>query len=100
MTHFALSPRLIPITVLTLILFGFSAIAHAVDPNTVRIFAAASTTNAVTDICILFSDKYPLKVLPSFASSSTLAKQIENSAPVDIYLSANKKWMDYLDARM
>jgi len=36
------------------------------------------------------------RITPSFASSSTLAKQIERGAPVDVYLSANKKWMDYL----
>jgi molybdate transport system substrate-binding protein len=36
------------------------------------------------------------KVRISFASSSTLAKQIDNGAPADIFISANKKWMDYL----
>ena len=35
----------------------------------------------------------------SFASSSTLAKQIEAGAPADIYLSANGQWMDYLQQR-
>jgi molybdate transport system substrate-binding protein len=35
----------------------------------------------------------------SFAASSTLAKQIDNGAPADLFLSANSKWMDYLDER-
>ena len=34
-----------------------------------------------------------------FAGSSILAKQIENGAPADLYLSANPAWMDYLEAR-
>ena len=39
------------------------------------------------------------RFVSSFASSSTLAKQIESGAPADVYLSANKKWMDYLEER-
>ena len=35
-------------------------------------------------------------MLPNFASSGALAKQIVQGAPADIYLAANPKWMDYL----
>jgi molybdate transport system substrate-binding protein len=65
----------------------------------VTVFAAASTTNAVTDIGAIFSENNGASFTPSFASSSTLAKQIENGAPADIYISANKKWMDYLEEK-
>jgi molybdate transport system substrate-binding protein len=34
-----------------------------------------------------------------FASSSTLARQIERGAPADLYIAANVKWMDYLQGR-
>jgi len=64
--------------------------------ETITVFAAASTTNAVTDIAALYEKAHPVKIRLSFASSSTLAKQIENGAPADIYLSANPKWMNYL----
>jgi molybdate transport system substrate-binding protein len=63
------------------------------------VFAAASTTNAVTDIGQLYAAGHPVRITPSFASSSTLAKQIENGAPADLYISANKKWMDYLQEK-
>lgn len=66
------------------------------DQKTITVFAAASTTNAVTDIAALYETDHPVKIRLSFASSSTLAKQIENRAPADIFLSANPKWMDYL----
>ena len=79
-----------------LFICGFVAPLNAEDAPVIRVYAAASTTNAVSDICSLFSSKYGVQALTSFASSSTLAKQIENGAPADIYISANKKWMDYL----
>ena len=60
------------------------------------VFAAASTTNAITDIARLFKEKNKGTVTHSFASSSTLAKQIANGAPADVYVSANPKWMNYL----
>jgi molybdate transport system substrate-binding protein len=44
-------------------------------------------------------EQNPERFVSSFASSSTLAKQIENGAPADIYISANPKWMDYLGER-
>jgi molybdate transport system substrate-binding protein len=60
------------------------------------VFAAASTTNAVTEIGQLYDALDAAHIIPSFASSSTLAKQIESGAPADVYLSADEKWMDYL----
>jgi molybdate transport system substrate-binding protein len=63
----------------------------------VTVFAAASLTNALTDIGKAFeaANKIPVKL--SFASSSALAKQIEQGAPADVYASADNKWMDYLE---
>ncbi|SLM28085.1 molybdate transporter subunit; periplasmic-binding component of ABC superfamily [Desulfamplus magnetovallimortis] len=74
-----------------------SAYADDGQSNKVRIFSAGSTINAVTDICNLFIEKKMGEITPSFAASSTLAKQIDQGAPADIYLSANPKWMDFLE---
>lgn len=65
----------------------------------VTVFAAASTTNAITDITVLYTERGLGKATTSFASSSTLAKQIASGAPADVYLSANKKWMDFLETK-
>ena len=62
----------------------------------VTVFAAASLTNALTDIGVLYEKEKATKIVHSFASSSTLAKQIENGAPADIFISADTKWMNYL----
>jgi molybdate transport system substrate-binding protein len=71
--------------------------SSAADPLTV--FAAASTTNAINDIGKIFSDKGMGKITPSYASSSTLAKQIENGAPANVFISADEPWMNYLEER-
>ncbi|MFG0250193.1 MAG: molybdate ABC transporter substrate-binding protein [Phycisphaeraceae bacterium JB051] len=63
------------------------------------IFAAASTTNVIEQLAMMYQQQTGVKVMTSFASSSTLARQIEQGAKADLYLSANTKWMDYLQDR-
>ncbi|QLB15089.1 molybdate ABC transporter substrate-binding protein [Mannheimia granulomatis] len=71
-----------------------STFAFAQD---ITVFAAASMTNVLQEIGKTFEQKHPEdKVLFSFASSSVLAKQIEQDAPADIFISADQKWMDYI----
>lgn len=65
----------------------------------VLVFAAASTTNAVNELARLAASESLPKIVPSFASSSALAKQIANGAPADIFISANVRWMDFLEER-
>ncbi|WHP46825.1 molybdate ABC transporter substrate-binding protein [Mannheimia bovis] len=63
----------------------------------ITVFAAASMTNVLQDIGKDFEQKYPEdKLIFSFASSSVLAKQIEQDAPADLFISADQKWMDYV----
>jgi len=63
------------------------------------VFAAASMKNALDDIDTAFTAKTGVKVVASYAASSALAKQIEQGAPADIFLSADTDWMDYAAAR-
>ncbi|SHJ47625.1 molybdate transport system substrate-binding protein [Desulfatibacillum alkenivorans DSM 16219] len=90
---------------LTILFFVFLFIAGlaprnaAAEKQDLTVYAAASTTNAMTDIAKMFEKTHAVKIRLSFASSSTLAKQIEKGAPADVYLSANPKWMNYLDER-
>jgi molybdate transport system substrate-binding protein len=83
---------------LALLAVGASGPAMAAPPE-MTVFAAASTTNALTDIGKLWEAQGGGRVIFSFASSSTLAKQIEQGAPAQIFLSADQKWMDYLEQR-
>jgi len=77
----------------------FSASSLAVSAQTLTVFAAASLKNALDDAGRAYAGRSGLKVIGSFASSSALARQIERGAPADLYLSANVKWMDYLQQR-
>lgn len=63
------------------------------------VFAAASTTNAINEIAKVAASQGLPKIVPSYGSSSTLAKQIANGAPAHIFVSANVKWMDFLDEK-
>ncbi|MES4612036.1 MAG: molybdate ABC transporter substrate-binding protein [Ewingella sp.] len=72
---------------------GLAAQAQAADKITV--FAAASLTNAMQDIAAQYQKEKGVQVVSSFASSSTLARQIEQGAPADLFISADQQWMDY-----
>lgn len=63
------------------------------------VFAAASTKNAIDDIMAAYQAESGTKVEASYASSSDLAKQIENGAAAGVYISADTKWADYLAER-
>ncbi|MBI2978007.1 MAG: molybdate ABC transporter substrate-binding protein [Rhodospirillales bacterium] len=79
---------------LLLAMLSAASWAHAAD---VRIFAAASTSNAIIEIGELAKGEGLPRMVSAFASSSALARQIANGAPADIYVSANVRWMEYLD---
>lgn len=70
--------------------------AMAPAEDAVRVFAAASLTNALDDVAASWQAQgHPAAVLV-YASSSALAKQIEAGAPADVYAAADRSWMDYL----
>jgi molybdate transport system substrate-binding protein len=82
------------------------ASAPAAEPATsaapareIVLFAAASLTEAVGEIARGYEQKSGRTLKISFASSSTLARQVENGAAADIFLSADEAWMRYLDDR-
>ena len=74
-------------------------LTSSVHAEEVLVFAAASTTNALDEIGALFTAKGLGTVKASYASSSTMAKQIEQGAPADVFLSADQQWADYLTSR-
>lgn len=76
---------------------GLSLICCFTQAETVKIYAAASLTNAVTDIAKRYMQTHPqVQIVPIFAASSTLAKQIEAGAEGDIFFTADQDWAQYL----
>jgi molybdate transport system substrate-binding protein len=85
--------RLAGLFVSLAVLFG-SAHSLAQD-KTLTVFAAASLKNALDDVDAAFTAKSGVKVVASYAASSALARQIEQGAPADVFVSADTDWMDY-----
>jgi molybdate transport system substrate-binding protein len=71
----------------------------AAQNRDVLVFAAASLKDALDDINAQYQRETGKHIRVSLAASSTLAKQIENGAPADIFISADLDWMDYLTQR-
>jgi molybdate transport system substrate-binding protein len=65
----------------------------------ITVFAAASLKNALDDTNAAFTRATGLKVVASYEASSALARQIEQGAPADIFISADLRWMNYANER-
>ena len=65
----------------------------------VLVFAPASLKNALDEANNLFLFENGSGIKVSYGASSALAKQIENGAPADVFISADPDWMDYVAER-
>jgi len=80
----------------------FASVALGLAPRVaaaqqLTVFAAASLTDAMKDIgTVWHADGHP-DLTFSFAASSTLARQIEQGAPANLFASADEQWMDYAE---
>ena len=79
--------------------FALSAMCAAVPASAqnITVFAAASLKDALDEVVRGYAPG--TKVVASYGASSALAKQIENAAPADLFISADLDWMDYLETR-
>ena len=60
------------------------------------VFAAASTTDVMKELAAAFKAQSGDDIRFNFASSGSLARQIDAGAPADLFISANIKWMNWL----
>jgi molybdate transport system substrate-binding protein len=86
--------------------FAFVAVANAADSvarpatgKSIIVFAAASLTDALSEIDEAYTRQTGVEVKASFAASSALARQIESGAKAEVFFSADEEWMDYLAQR-
>jgi len=75
-----------------------AALAAPVCAEEVVVFAAASMANALAEIETGFEAATGHDLVVSLAGSSALARQIQQGAPADIFISASPDWMDVLEA--
>ena len=73
--------------------------AALAQPAPLTVFAAASLKNALDEVDTAYTTQSQAPVRASYAASSALARQIEQGAPADAFISADSDWMDYLAQR-
>ncbi len=83
---------------LALICTGNARPARAERPD-VLVFAAASLKTALDEINAQWHERTGKHAAISYAASPALAKQIEQGAPADLFISADEDWMNYLAER-
>lgn len=69
------------------------------DDDGPTVFAAASLKNALDAVAEGWAETSGEKPVISYAATSSLAKQIEQGAQADIFVSADQAWMDYVEER-
>lgn len=66
----------------------------------VNLSVAASLREAMNEMTRMYAKKHPgTTFVNNFGASGTLAQQIENGAPSDVFVTANSEWVDYLKGR-
>jgi molybdate transport system substrate-binding protein len=66
----------------------------------VNLSVAASLKDVINELSNSFAKTHPgTKFIKNYGGSGQLARQIENGAPSDIFISANLEWMDYLKSK-
>ena len=68
-------------------------------PPPITVFAAASLKESLDEAALAYQHQAGQRVRVSYGASSALARQIEQGAPADVFISADRDWMDYLQQR-
>lgn len=86
------------VLILTVALFLLTACSSTKDEKiTLTISAAISLTDALEEIKEVYEAEHDVELIFNLAGSGTLAQQIGQGAPVDLFISANEQWMDTLE---
>jgi molybdate transport system substrate-binding protein len=87
--------RLAVSMIAALMMAGAVAAAQPARAETVEVFAAASLKETIDEAAKAYEAKTGVKVRATYASSAQLAKQIQQGAPADDFISADSDWMDW-----
>ena len=79
---------------LPLIAAALIALTPAAHADEITVFAAASLKDALDQIAVKWQESHQDTLVISYAGSSQLAKQIQQGAPADLFISASTGWMD------
>ncbi len=88
---------LVPLVACILLLVGCSSEKTNDEPIEIIISAAVSLTDALEEMQEIYEKKHNVELTFNLAGSGTLAQQIQQGAPIDLFISANQNWMDTLE---
>jgi molybdate transport system substrate-binding protein len=95
----AVARTLIAICLAVVAVLRLEAIAEREQAADVLVFAAASLQNVLDELAAPAQTATGARMRMSYAASSALARQVENGAPADLFISADLDWMNYLADR-
>ena len=72
------------------------ALASPVVAAPLTVFAASSLKEALDEAGALYSRQHGVPVRTAYAATPALARQIRDGAPADVFVSADRDWMDVL----
>lgn len=75
------------------------ALPSLAQATPLTVFAAASLQESLEEAAAAYQAQTGSRVRVSYAASSALARQIEQGAPAQVFVSADEAWMDYLQQR-
>ncbi len=85
---------------ITLLCFACLIMAVPAMAGELNLSVAASMKEVINELSASYHTQHPAAVfIKNFGPSGTLAGQIENGAPVDLFIAANNQWMDYLKGK-
>jgi len=88
--------RLFGLALAAALLAGAAPQATRAQSGDVVVFAAASLKTALDAVNAQWQKETGRRAVVSYAASSALAKQIEQGAPAQLFISADLDWMHYL----
>lgn len=95
--------RILKIDIRVFAIFCFflmaSVIAATALERPVNVFAAASLKSVLDQLAAEFKRENSYSISITYAGSNVLARQIEEGAPADLFISADKGWMDSLELK-
>jgi molybdate transport system substrate-binding protein len=92
-------PGLLWLLILAAIAGALRPVTTHADTPPVTVFAAASLTDVLTETGRVFRERHGVVIRHSFASSGQVARQLESGAAVEMIITADREWMDYLEQR-
>lgn len=94
--------KFLPLLLLVLILLLAACATNDVEENETKempelfISAATSLTDAMDEIKEMYEEKNNVTLTYNFGGSGKLAQQIQQGAPIDVFISANENWLHTL----